>query len=573
MIKWKIDYFLVAIITIGIATLTFKCKITYPIKWVGDTDEAAIAEMADNFIHGKGLSNDYIQYSYFYSPLQYPEITQPEAHYPPLYSLLIVPFFLIMGKSAFAAKIPAMLIASIFLPIFLYLLTKRLSRSRLTGLAAALGIIVFPDIFEHSLIPDDDGLFPFMILASCFFIIKAMDSSKYFYPAGVFIGLTYYAKGAGLLLVPVYLIFCVTLGGVKMLRNRKLWYCFAIIFLVMLPWFIRNTVHFHNPIFSTQQYAAGYVGYKGWEDGTYSLYWDEERPTLFSKFKEAGAKEVSQKSKNFYKQYLWWTFVDIDESWGKFEAENFCIYYTGIPAILGLLLFFSSCLYFSLSRLFGNKIEEISKVSKINRTIRNFLSPWHNRSFHALWLVGFFLMTFLAICWTPIQRLAFPFIVMNMAIGWTTYYVAAKQIFNWTKYSGIIAFCLIVLLMFPILFKSTSKVYDDYKDADFPYGEDGQSWMEAGKWLKENAPGSITMSREPGQLHFYSEEKGVQIPRAELDKIITVMKFYKVTHIIPQVDIRPALKPLVEGEIPGLKLVFDGGFKIYEIQYDLLPFD
>jgi len=141
------------------------------------------------------------------------------------------------------------------------------------------------------------------------------------------------------------------------------------------------------------------------------------------------------------------------------------------------------------------------------------------------------------------------------------------------KIIDAVAFCLIVLLMFPILFKSTSKVYDDYKDADFPYGEDGQSWMEAGKWLKENAPGSITMSREPGQLHFYSEEKGVQIPRAELDKIITVMKFYKVTHIIPQVDIRPALKPLVEGEIPGLKLVFDGGFKIYEIQYDLLPFD
>ena len=120
MIKWKIDYFLVALAIVGIATFAFKCKITYPIKWVGDTDEAAFAEMADNFIHGKGLSNDYIQYSYFFSPLlQYPAITHPDAHYPPLYSLLIVPFFLILGKSAFAAKSPAMLIASIFLPIFL----------------------------------------------------------------------------------------------------------------------------------------------------------------------------------------------------------------------------------------------------------------------------------------------------------------------------------------------------------------------------------------------------------------------------------------------------------------------
>ena len=321
MIKWKIDYFLVALIIVGIFTFAFKCKIAYPLKWIGDTDEAAIAEMADNFIHGKGLSNDYIQYSYFYSPLQYPEITQPETHYPPLYSLLIVPFFLIMGKSAFAAKIPAMLIASIFLPVFLYLLTKRLSGNRIVGLAAALGVIVFPDIFEHSLIPDDDGLFPFMLLASCFFAMKTMDSPKYFYPAGAFIGLTYYSKGTGLWIIPAYLIFFVILGGFKILRNRKMWYCFAIAFLVMLPWFIRNTVHFRNPIFSTQQYAAGYIGYRGWEEGTNSLYWDKERPTLFSKFQEAGAKEVFDKSKEFYKEYLWWSFVDIDESWGEFKAD------------------------------------------------------------------------------------------------------------------------------------------------------------------------------------------------------------------------------------------------------------
>jgi len=270
-IKWEIDLFLVAIIIIGIAIFAFKCKIAYPVKWLGDTDEASYLDMADNLIHGKGLSNDYIQYSYFLSGMKYPEITQPEAHYAPLYSILIAPFFLILGKSAFAGKIPAMLISSIFLPIFLYLLTKRLSRSRITGFAAALGIIVFPAIFSHSLLSDDDGIFHFLIVASCFFIIKAQDSPKYFYPAGVFIGLTYYAKGSGLVLIPIYLIFCVIMGGFKALRNKKVWYCFIIVLIVMLPWFIRNTIYFHNPIFSTQQYAAGYIGYKGWEEGTYTL--------------------------------------------------------------------------------------------------------------------------------------------------------------------------------------------------------------------------------------------------------------------------------------------------------------
>ena len=49
------------------------------------------------------------------------------------------------------------------------------------------------------------------------------------------------------------------------------------------------------------------------------------------------------------------------------------------------------------------------------------------------------------------------------------------------------------------------------------------------------------------------------------------MKYYKVTHIIPRVSMRPALKPLVDGKVPGFKLVYDKGLEIYEIQYDLLP--
>lgn len=79
------------------------------------------------------------------------------------------------------------------------------------------------------------------------------------------------------------------------------------------------------------------------------------------------------------------------------------------------------------------------------------------------------------------------------------------------------------------------------------------------------------MSRELAQLYFYSEEKTIQVPLAELDRIIEVMKFYKVTHIIPKVNMHPALEPLVEGEIPGFKLVHDKGLDIYEIDYAVLP--
>ena len=80
MNRWKVDPFLLLIIVAGLAILGFKLGIAKPIHWIGGTDEAVLAEAADSFARGKGLSNDFIQYSYFYSPLQYPQITQSEAH-------------------------------------------------------------------------------------------------------------------------------------------------------------------------------------------------------------------------------------------------------------------------------------------------------------------------------------------------------------------------------------------------------------------------------------------------------------------------------------------------------------
>ena len=147
--RLKVDFFLAVILIIGLASFVLKCLIVYPIDWIGNTDSAVFAEAADSFLLGKGLSNDFIQYSYFYSPLQYPEINYPDSHYYPLYSLLIILFYLVFGKTDFTAKIPAMLGTSTLLPIFLCLLTLRLSRNKITTMASDLYVMVFPNIFEH----------------------------------------------------------------------------------------------------------------------------------------------------------------------------------------------------------------------------------------------------------------------------------------------------------------------------------------------------------------------------------------------------------------------------------------
>ena len=119
--KWTTDPFLVVIVFVGIAVLPFKCSIVYPIEFIGGTDDAAYVGMAVNLANGKGFSNDHMQYSFFMSRLKYPEITHPEAHYPPLYSILIVPFFLILGKPPSQPNcLPYLLVPSSFQFSFIF---------------------------------------------------------------------------------------------------------------------------------------------------------------------------------------------------------------------------------------------------------------------------------------------------------------------------------------------------------------------------------------------------------------------------------------------------------------------
>jgi len=106
----------------------------------------------------------------------------------------------------------------------------------------------------------------------------------------------------------------------------------------------------------------------------------------------------------------------------------------------------------------------------------------------------------------------------------------------------------------------------------FPYadGEQEQLWMDVSRWLKDNVPSdSVIMAHEPKSIHYFSELKAVKIPYDDLENIVRVMEYYRVTHIIPS-SRRPQLKPLLTGEIPGAELVHNGAMKVYKVRYDLL---
>jgi hypothetical protein len=305
-----------------------------------------------------------------------------------------------------------------------------------------------------------------------------------------------------------------------------------------------------------------------------------------------GISRMVKTTKDYLRRYFWWIFMDINSGWKKFSKDAFLTYFVNIPALLGILLL------------------------------------WGNRKRHVVWITAGLLFLFMSIGWSPIYRLALPMIPLMMAMGWATYFLILKLIlrllskfgksfwslwnirkspqppfqggeacfarsgnlerkrrqamsavrkfcsFMETKFTlDVIAGLMVCCLVLPVVVLSAESVHNAIKKSGYPYRESAKEWMDMGEWLKEKAPPeSITMTRNPWELHFYSEQLAIQIPRASLDKTIEVMRYYKPTHIIPQLDIRPSLTKLVSGEVPGLELVYDNNkLKLYKINYDLLP--
>jgi hypothetical protein len=429
------------------------------------------------------------------------------------------------------------------------------------------------------------------------FSVKTLDDKRYFYLAGIFMGLAYYAKGSGIVLIPCYILFYfITHYNLKRIRkkyrtndlpsikeiltNKGFLISLIIAFLVLLPWFIRNYVHFGDPLFSTQRFAAGYGGYVDWEIGTYELYWGEKLPLTYSDKFNDGFGHVMEMTRDYLKTNVWWLIMDINSSWGKFSRDAFLTYIFSIPAVLGIFLM------------------------------------WGNKKRHLLWIVTVALLLFLSAGWFPIDRMILPIIPLMMVLGWSTYHLILKTIFGLLdrllqktfnhcyaylfdeatnylprikhhlsrikKYVTLVtekafnpevsATIVICCILAPVIILSSESIQKSIKDSGYPYRETDEAWMDMGRWLKAYVPSdSITMTRNPWELHFYSDQLAVQIPRTSLDKTIEVMRFYNVRYIIPQLDIRPSLEPLVKGKIPGLELVYDNKkLQLYKVRYDLL---
>jgi len=555
------------ILAIGLLVLFVKCYITYPVQHVGESDASGYAEMADCLVHGKWLNVEYI--SFFF--IKYSGIPRPEDHWPPLYSFLIAPFYLLLGKTAFASKLPSLIISSLFLPLATYFLAKSFSRNKWASMGAAFTVMFYPSLFLWSLYCLSDITYSFVFCLAVLFAVKGMDNGRYFYPMGFLLGLGYYAKGATLVLIPAFPIFYLIVRGSwkALVKDRRFLLGLLLAFLVIAPWWLRNTIHFGNPFHSTQNYWSGYIGYGS--GSSYHVYWGEElKPSFFTTKMPLGIKHVAKKAKEYMDTNLQWALVDMPAKPGSdppinlkyfitFEAIRACfrpfpkyplgipIGFLGIPTVLGLI-----CL-------------------------------WRNRKIYIVPLVSGALILFLSIFWGPIDRLVLPTVALVAALGWTSYSALLNKFRDWfgrvnwiSRHANQLSVLLLLCgTLIVVVYNANANVRlwrEAAREGKYPYvdSERKKNRIIAGHWLRDNtSPDAIAMDSEPWDLHFYSDRKTVHMPYDALERILLVMQTYGVTHITYHGQ--GSLQPLYRGDIPGFELVNEKGLKIYQVRYELLP--
>ncbi|MFH2000701.1 MAG: glycosyltransferase family 39 protein [Planctomycetota bacterium] len=571
--SWKAQTWMrILLLLAGAAVFIWKISIAGHIRFIGSGDPAGYAEMAQSLLNGRGFEVNYISMHFLkFSP----EISHPEDTWPPLYPLLIAPFFAFLSVSAFAAKLPSLLIACFAFPLATFSLGLHVSRSSLVGLVSALTVLLYLPFFCWSLQAFADITFGFLMITAVLYTLKGFENPRWFFAMGTMLALAYYAKVSALAISSGFIVYYLARSWVdrntlKSSRSSLYFTLSMILFVVLIsPWWIRNLKHFNDPMYSNHKQVVGFIGWEPWEERTYGLYWKTTPPGLAEKLNDPG--RLAETSLSYLGQYFRYLFLDLPhlqnlrrfQDVKPFSLKDISTYWTGLPAVLGLLLYLVRIVPAVKRRArAGARIHDRGQTGSV------FIRPGYG----LFALTSLFLILPLSILWVPLARLTTPAVPLVIIMGWATVHSLTVQWVR-TRFSGAVTGGLIIALFAFWAVHEGTEIVEAQANERFPWKEDSLSLMAVGNWLHTHAPGSVTMTQNPWELRFYSKGKAVRLPEASLKEVIEVARYYRVTHIIPDGFDR-TLFPWIQGKLPGLTRVFSTpGLELFEIDYSRLDED
>ena len=531
------DTYLILILILGISVFIAQAYFVSKVNYVGSLDLQHFANVAGNFLKGNGFTLDYID-EFF---VRFSSISHPEEWGFSGASLIISPFILLFGKTAFAVKLPNMIIGAILFPIVVYFMGKEMF-DRKIGFLAAASMLFYPLIFPVSFGGERDTMFAFLLFLGFYLFYKGLKTKDYFYPMGVVLGFAFLVRPTAVIVFPALVLIYYL---IEKKFSREFLFGLALSALIMSPWLLRNQLIFGDPLFTPNRYEVWINDYFRYEESLwFHVYWGgamSELPSIswmakilggYTYFAKALSSLASQlvsffalnilaflgvaiaaKRKITGRIKLWMWFL----IWLAFVAAALVVYRAQIrnPVILPLRAFPYAAILLTSLFLFTKGSEK-------------------NTMFVVLW--GTF-AAFFSFYWSPETRYFLPVIPFLLIFSW----MAARRLLNYMtekvpmlKKIGVERMLMIILIIFILV--SVPQTFGKFFEmhAPFPYQDDNPSKLTlymADKIKAVTNPDDVIMGCDAGVLNFYTGRKTVEFPSDTFANTVLIMKTYNVSYL------------------------------------------
>ncbi len=288
---------LILLLGFGLIWVGYEAWVIAGLPYVGHADYADNAVVARNLAAGRGWVVDYV--SQFYELID--GTTRPQETWPLLQPVWIAPFFLALGPSAWAAKLPN-LIFNLILLAMVYGIGARIWDRRV-GLTAAIFTLTNYLFFRLTIYVTSDLAFVVFSVGALYCLYRFVDNgrptadesrggrrgwawaNRYLLLAGVLTGLMMLQKPSGAMIALGMGLWFVAQrlpadwrAELRAFSPRRLWALVApvalwatLALLILSPYLARNLLLFGRPVYSTESHDAWVLGYLGnsgdaWEE-------------------------------------------------------------------------------------------------------------------------------------------------------------------------------------------------------------------------------------------------------------------------------------------------------------------
>ncbi len=518
-------YYLLLVIALVVRVIT-----ALPLQQAGYMDASYAIHVAENLAAGRGFVED-VLWNYLDQPAGLPHPSN--LYWMPLPSILIAPFFILLGVSYHAAQVPFILI-SLFPPLLAFHVARQVLGRNDYAWIAALFTLFSGFYMVYWVSPDN--FTPFALTASlCLYAIGVgIQTGKrtYLFAAGILAGLSHLARADGVLLlavVPIALLIAPKTATSTQPHNNSLLatersrithdvsrltsyvlrlasYSLLGYLLVMTPWFARNYLVVGTPYPSAGAKTLWLTGY----DELFR-YADDLTPA----------------------RYLDWGVVPILES--KVIAVFRSLL---VLSFADTLLFLTPFVLIGLWRL-RRRVEFlpffIYALLLFWVMVLAFTFPsWRGTLLHS----GIALLPFCAIA-APVG--------IDAAVRWV-----ARRRRTWDLARAVPFFQIgaVVLAVFLSFYIFGGGIFGYSAGADtLLWNERDVAYAQIEAWLQQHArPDAVVMAGDPVAFHMVSDRQTIVIPSDGICAVKAAAARYNAGYLVLDYDHPKPLTDLYEGK-------------------------